>query len=165
MDQNVIIEEQSRLVEIVSRRPLRLRVGGSVHTFNTASCLPTGEIEFTLGGHVHRGWRYAQGDEVHVRVDGSSFVVHISRLGEEEAAQDHTKSEIHAEMPGTIVAVECNPGQEVNAGDLLLTMESMKMQIGIHAPRKGIVKAVHVPVNATFDRAALLVSLEPLEAA
>jgi len=165
MGQNVIIEGRSRLVEVISRRPLRLRVGDRDHSFNGATCLSTGEIEFTLGGHVHRGWRYAHGDEVHVRVEGRSFVVHISRLGDEEAAQDHTKSEIHAEMPGTIVAVECTPGQEVNAGDLLLTMESMKMQIGIHAPRKGIVRAVHVPVNATFDRSALLVSLEPLEAA
>jgi acetyl/propionyl-CoA carboxylase alpha subunit len=165
MSQTVIIGERSYPVEVVSRRPLRLRVGGGVHSFETISCSPTGEIRLTLDGHAYQGWRYSQGDEVHVRVNGRSVVVHLSRLGEDEAAQDHAKSDVHAEMPGTIVAVECKPGQEVNAGDLLLTMESMKMQIGIVAPHKGVVKAVHFPVNAAFDRAALLVSLEPLEAA
>ena len=67
---------------------------------------------------------------------------------------------IGAPMPGSIAAVAVTAGQKVNAGDLLVTIEAMKMETGIHADRAATVKAVHVAKGAQIDAKDLLVELE-----
>jgi pyruvate carboxylase len=66
---------------------------------------------------------------------------------------------IGAPMPGVVATVAAQPGKPVRAGDLLLTIEAMKMETGIHADRDGAVKAVHVTPGAQIDAKDLLVEL------
>jgi len=61
-----------------------------------------------------------------------------------------------APMPGVVASVGVGPGQQVAQGDLLLTIEAMKMETGIHAERDAIVKAVHVGPGAQIDAKDLL---------
>lgn len=67
---------------------------------------------------------------------------------------------IGAPMPGVIASVGVQPGAKVKEGDLLLTMEAMKMETGIHAERDAVVKAVHVTPAAQIDAKDLLIELE-----
>ena len=63
-------------------------------------------------------------------------------------------------MPGVVASVACRPVAKVKEGDLLLTIEAMKMETGIHAERDAVVKAVHVTPGAQIDAKDLLVELE-----
>ena len=63
-------------------------------------------------------------------------------------------------MPGSIASVAVFAGQKVNAGDLLLTIEAMKMETGIHADRAAVVKVLHVHAGSQIDAKDLLVELE-----
>ncbi len=67
---------------------------------------------------------------------------------------------IGAPMPGVVASVIATVGQEVKEGDLLLTIEAMKMETGIHAERDAVVKAVHVTAGGQIDAKDLLVELE-----
>jgi pyruvate carboxylase len=67
---------------------------------------------------------------------------------------------IGAPMPGVVATVGATAGKPVHAGDLLLTIEAMKMETGIHADRDGVIKAVHVHAGAQIDAKDLLVELE-----
>ncbi|WP_299945146.1 pyruvate carboxylase [uncultured Ruegeria sp.] len=67
---------------------------------------------------------------------------------------------IGAPMPGVVATVAAVAGQEVKEGDLLLTIEAMKMETGIHAERDAVVKAVHVQPGGQIDAKDLLVELE-----
>jgi len=67
---------------------------------------------------------------------------------------------IGAPMPGVVASVTATVGQEVKEGDLLLTIEAMKMETGIHAERDAVVKAVHVAAGGQIDAKDLLVELE-----
>ena len=67
---------------------------------------------------------------------------------------------IGAPMPGLIATVCVSAGQKVIAGDLLLTIEAMKMETGIHAEADGTVKAVHVSAGAQVDAKDLLVEMD-----
>ncbi|RLK08517.1 pyruvate carboxylase [Ruegeria conchae] len=67
---------------------------------------------------------------------------------------------IGAPMPGVVATVAVSAGQEVHEGDLLLTIEAMKMETGIHAERDATVKAVHVQPGGQIDAKDLLVELE-----
>ena len=63
-------------------------------------------------------------------------------------------------MPGVVATVAVTAGQSVAEGDLLLTIEAMKMETGIHAERDAVIKAVHVAPGAQIDAKDLLVELE-----
>jgi len=52
------------------------------------------------------------------------------------------------------------PGQDIHEGDMLLTIEAMKMETALHADRVGVVKAVHVHPGAQIDAKDLLIELE-----
>ena len=75
-------------------------------------------------------------------------------------ASDGNAGHIGAPMPGSIASVAVTVGQKVNAGDLLLTIEAMKMETGLHADRAATVKALHVHVGSQIDAKDLLVELE-----
>ena len=75
-------------------------------------------------------------------------------------AQEGNPGQLGAPMPGVIASVGVSIGQKVNAGDLLLTIEAMKMETGIHADRAAVVKAVHVSPGAQVDAKDLLIELE-----
>ncbi len=67
---------------------------------------------------------------------------------------------VGAPMPGSVASVAVSPGAKVNAGDLLLTIEAMKMETGLHADRAAVVKAVHVQPGAQIEAKDLLVEFE-----
>ncbi len=67
---------------------------------------------------------------------------------------------IGAPMPGVVATVAVSAGTQVNEGDLLLTIEAMKMETGLHAERAATVKAVHVQPGGQIDAKDLLIELE-----
>ncbi|MEO9682919.1 MAG: pyruvate carboxylase [Tateyamaria sp.] len=80
----------------------------------------------------------------------------VQRPKAEAGNADH----IGAPMPGVVASVGVQVGQKVSEGDLLLTIEAMKMETGIHAERDAVVKAVHVAPGGQIDAKDLLVELE-----
>ena len=66
---------------------------------------------------------------------------------------------VNSPMPGSIFKVECTVGQSVKAGDVLIVLEAMKMEIEVSAPVDGTVKAIAVSNGATVNTDDLLVTL------
>lgn len=66
---------------------------------------------------------------------------------------------ITAPMTGSILEVRCVPGQEVKAGDVLLVIESMKMNNELRSPADGVVEQVPVAAGERVNAGALLVAL------
>ena len=92
-----------------------------------------------------------------VRVkDSSSSASLAARIKADTSNPGH----IGAPMPGVVASVAVQTGAEVKEGDLMLTIEAMKMETGIHADRDAVVKAVHVTPGAQIDAKDLLVELE-----
>lgn len=66
---------------------------------------------------------------------------------------------ISCAMPGTVVSIDVKVGDQVRAGDVVLVLESMKIQNEIRAPRDGTVKELHVSEGANVRRGEHLVTL------
>ncbi len=105
-----------------------------------------------------------------VRQDGQRITVHDGerrltleavpayRRGDvSEAAGD---GRITAPMPGRIVLVKVEAGQNVSAGQELLVMEAMKMELAIKSPRDGRVEDIRAAVGDFVDGDSLLATLE-----
>jgi acetyl/propionyl-CoA carboxylase alpha subunit len=67
---------------------------------------------------------------------------------------------IIAPMPGLIVRVNVNPGDEVVAGQGIVVMEAMKMENELRATADGTVRSVEVVAGTAVEKGALLVALE-----
>ena len=72
----------------------------------------------------------------------------------------HAESAVAAPMPGTVIRVEVEPGDEVQARSPLVVLEAMKMEIPVHSPFAGTVRAVHVTVGAQVAGGDVVVELE-----
>jgi len=93
-----------------------------------------------------------------VVVDGQQFSVQVAEgtgdiqvvaANGESAAPATTGAgiDIKALLPGSVWKVVANPGQSVQEGDVILILESMKMEIDVVAPKGGVVKSINVAVN------------------
>lgn len=148
-------------LDIVGRRPvLAVSLGGTVHTVEEASH-SNDAFEIRVDGRTFRGRRSVTSGEIQVRLEGRTFVFQrLDGVRQADASAD-AGDEVRAAMPGTVVACHVEEGAEVGFGERLVTIESMKLQMTITAPRAGIVAKVHVAGNVTFERGAVLVSLMP----
>lgn len=101
-------------------------------------------------------------DRVEVQGDfgvaGFSFVRELSV----EAAPPGS---LEATLPGVVLAVEVAVGDTVEAGQTLLTLESMKMEIAVTAPEAGVVAELSVGPGDHVSRGQVLAEVEPQAAA
>jgi pyruvate carboxylase len=104
--------------------------------------------------------------KVFFELNGQPRIIRVPNRQVQAAAAQHPKAEednanhIGAPMPGVIATVVVSAGQEVKGGDLLLTIEAMKMETSIHAERDATVKAVHAQPGSQIDAKDLLFELE-----
>lgn len=68
--------------------------------------------------------------------------------------------QISAPMPGLILDIHVEAGQEVNEDDPLLILEAMKMENVVASPRAGIIKEVLVKKGAAVDKSQVLIEFE-----
>jgi len=104
--------------------------------------------------------------KVFFELNGQPRVIRMANRLVKDATVQRPKAEagnanhIGAPMPGVVASVGVKEGQKIKAGDLLLTIEAMKMETGLHAERDATVKAVHVQAGGQIDAKDLLVELE-----
>jgi 3-methylcrotonyl-CoA carboxylase alpha subunit len=122
------------------------------------------------------GWLSAHYDGVcrrhRVFVDGARITLHDGEYRNQfehapafafVAATSVDTDRVVAPMPGRIVVVKAEPGQDVVEGSELLVMEAMKMELTLRAPRDGRVEAIQTQAGDFVDADAILVRLEPIE--
>ena len=68
--------------------------------------------------------------------------------------------EIEAEIAGNVWKVEAAVGDRVEEEQVLLILESMKMEIPVEAPCAGIVRAIQVEEGAAVEEGTVLVLIE-----
>ena len=75
-------------------------------------------------------------------------------------AQEGNPAHIGAPMPGAVASIAVKVGQILRPGDLLLNIEAMKMETGLHIDREATVKAIYVQPGSQIEAKDLLVELE-----
>jgi acetyl-CoA carboxylase biotin carboxyl carrier protein len=67
--------------------------------------------------------------------------------------------DVTAHITGTVWKIECHVGQQVNAGDTLVILESMKMEMPVETTEPGTVKEVRCKENQPVAEGDVLVVL------
>lgn len=122
-----------------------------------------GEVQLEIDGRRERIFVASDGDAHYVHLRGRALRVGMIDALERarRAADPGGGAEIlRAPMPGTVVAIAAQVGEEVEAGGLLMTIESMKLQTAITAPHAARIAEVYLGTGDTFDQGDALVRLE-----
>jgi Pyruvate carboxylase len=75
-------------------------------------------------------------------------------------AEPGNPAHLGAPMPGVVASIVVKAGDSVKQGDLLLTIEAMKMETGLHAERDATVRAVHATPGSQIDAKDLLIEFD-----
>ena len=109
--------------------------------------------------------------EAAIRLDGSLTWVHLAQgsfvleeLASSQANVAHTGApfgmQVIAQIPGKVAAINVEPGARVVAGQVLLVLDSMKMEHPIKAPGAGVVTTLSVALGAIIQAGVLLAVIE-----
>lgn len=82
-----------------------------------------------------------------IAVNGESTEVSVPKAPVSNIMTTANQFDIKALLPGSVWKIVANPGQSVNEGDVILILESMKMEIDIVAPKGGVIKSINVATN------------------
>jgi acetyl-CoA/propionyl-CoA carboxylase biotin carboxyl carrier protein len=138
--------------------------GGSAWDWKVGTASGTLTFDGThLAAHQHRVSVWREGDAVWV-VDPDAGAVRFAPVAGDNDSAGHGEASLEAPMPGTVVQLRVESGASVAAGETLVVLESMKMEISIAAPRDGSVAEVLVAAGDQVDRGAVLIELAEEEA-
>ena len=101
---------------------------------------------------------FMRGTEIPVLVE--DYALAQMRKAAGDSAQARREVLLKAPMPGLVVTVKVEPGQEVKTGDPLLIIEAMKMENVLKALVPGKVKTIHVKGGQSIEKDEKLIEFE-----
>jgi len=158
------INDKEFLVEVIDEH--RVSINGQTYhvDFEAVSGQPV--YSLIVDGKSHEAFVRESDDEWQVLLRGRLYPAKVEderekRLraaaggGVAEGGEFHLK----APMPGLVVTVLVEEGQEVKKGQVLLILESMKMQNELKSPRDGIVNRIKVKAGESVEQKQALLSV------
>jgi biotin carboxyl carrier protein len=92
---------------------------------------------------------------------GQAWLVDVSAAGARPRASAAHGGDMTAPMPATVVSIAAGPGTRVAAGDPVIVLEAMKMELVVRAPRDGAIAAVYCVVGELVRPGTPLAELAP----
>ena len=158
------ISEREYSIEIVNRN--LVIVDGISYDVDFASISGQPVYSLLVDNKSYEGYMYPDDDDWEVLLQGTLYSVNVEdererrlrqALGEGPAPQGEFY--LKAPMPGLVVTVPVSDGQDVAKGDVLIILESMKMQNELKSPRDGKITRLRVKVGDSVERKQTLLSV------
>jgi biotin carboxyl carrier protein len=95
-----------------------------------------------------------------MNANGKYFIAKVEKNSKSCIKNSHAASEIKAPISGVVVKVNVKEGDRVAEGDVVVVLESMKMQMLLRALAGGIVKSVQVNLGLQLAKGDLIAKIE-----
>jgi len=158
------IGEREILVEIINEQ--QVNVDGVIYNIDFES-VSENTVYSLLANNKSFDALVYEGDEGwQVLLLGSQYIFQVEDEREKRLRAslggripENVDYHLRAPMPGLIIALPVSEGQEVNKGDVLVLLESMKMQNELRSPRAGKVNRVRVKPGDSVEQRDTLLSV------
>ncbi|WP_332692452.1 acetyl-CoA carboxylase biotin carboxyl carrier protein subunit [Bosea sp. (in: a-proteobacteria)] len=147
-------------ITILARRPhLVVSVDGRRHVVEAIDEAGDGRRTLTIDGEEIDFVRAQTADGALLRLNGRTLAVRRAGAAADASASGGGAHAVRAPMPGIVVAVHKAPGDSVLRGEAVITIESMKLQMKLDAPRDGEIAEIGVREGDGFEKDAVLARL------
>jgi geranyl-CoA carboxylase alpha subunit len=117
------------------------------------------EVRYTMDGVQRRALAVDDGDRLHLALEGTVFAfTEPSPYPARDGGADASLA--RAPVAGVVAQVAVAVGDAVAAGQPLVCVEAMKMEMWLNAAAAGTVRALHVKIKDSVASGAVLVELE-----
>jgi len=159
------IDDKEFLVEIIDDR--HVSIDGKIVEVDFESVESQPVFSLIVDGKSYEAYVYEGEEDLEVLLKGQLF---HSRVEDERERRLRAASGsgvaksgtyyLKAPMPGLVVAISVREGQEIKKGDVLLILESMKMQNELKSPRDGIVGRILIGAGDSVEQRQKILSVE-----
>jgi len=108
----------------------------------------------------NKGWRKIARQHIPHRLLNIDQVFKLYRGFKPSGLSGGASGELLTQMPGKVVKINVEVGQEVKKGDCVLILEAMKMENEIKTSVDGVVKTIHVKEGDALDSGVLMMEIE-----
>ncbi|NUM43125.1 MAG: biotin/lipoyl-binding protein [Anaerolineales bacterium] len=161
----VTINEREYQVEIMEEG--RVNIDGTELTVDYQSVSGQPIYSLIVNGHSYEAFVSPNQNEWQVMLHGNLYEVRVEdererrlRAAAVGSGKEHAEFNLKAPMPGLVVAIPVSEGQEVKKGEVLVILESMKMQNELKSPKAGTVGAIRVNVGTSVEQKQVLLTVE-----
>src|SRR6266487_1464750 len=158
------VEGRQFLVEIIDEK--HVSVDGKVYEVDFESVSDQPVYSLIVDGKSHEAYAAQGEDNWQVLLRGRLYPVMVEDEREKRlrsavggGVAESGEFLLRAPMPGLVVAIPIEEGQAIKKGQVLLILESMKMQNELKSPRDGMVGRVRVKAGETVEQKQTLLSV------
>lgn len=155
------------VLRTTDKNSVLVKIGGKQHNLRLLKT-GTNEFEFMLDNTFHHAKILESGSaEVKLIIDGQPLTLKkhskLTEVLEKASAMGGTGGgdrNLTSQIPGRVVNIAGKAGTEVKKGDVIVVLESMKMQVAIKAHKDGNLKEIKVKQGASVARNDVLAVIE-----
>lgn len=158
------IDEREFTIEVIDDR--HVNINGKIMEVDFESISGQSVYSMLIDGKSYEAYVYEGEDEWQVLIQGRQYPAKVEDEREKRIKNtaggkgEHTgEFQLKAPMPGLIVAVPVGEGQQIEKGQVLVILESMKMQNELKSPRSGKVERIKVRPGESVEGRQLLLSV------
>lgn len=159
------VEDKQFLVEIIDEK--HVSVDGKVYEVDFEPVSGQPFYSLIVDGKSHEGYAALGDENWQVLLQGRLYPVSVEderekRLRSAAGGGVIETGEYHlrAPMPGLVVTIPVEEGQAVKKGQVLLILESMKMQNELKSPRDGTIERIRVKPGESVEQKQTLLSVQ-----
>jgi biotin carboxyl carrier protein len=159
------VEGKEFIVEIINDK--QVIIDGETYDVDFENVHGQPVYSLIVGGKSYEAYVYADEGEWQVLMRGNLYQIKVEderekRLRAASGGGVAERGEFHlkAPMPGLVVEVPVTEGQEIQKGDVLVILESMKMQNELKAPRDGTITRIRVKPGDSVEQKQTMLSVE-----
>lgn len=152
------------LIEIIDEE--NLTVDGIPYRIDFDSVSGQPVFSLLVDGQSYESFVFLDDEAWQVLIQGTLFSATVEDEREKRLRSasrgdiaEQTQFHLKAPMPGLVVAVPVSDGQEVDKGDVLVVLESMKMQNELKSPRSGKVTRIRIKIGDSVEQKQTLLSV------
>jgi len=170
MDYKISDVEKSfdgRIVENLGNNDYVIKINDKEHQLRIIN-MDTKDIEFILDQQYHKA-KYLETltNEMNLVIDHVPITLNMNTHFDEVVFKNSgggssggTQLALKSQIPGKVVSIAVSEDDSVNKGDVVCTLESMKMQVAVKAHKDGVVKNLKVKEGATVAKGDVIADLE-----
>lgn len=158
------VDEREYIIEILNEK--QITIDGVTHDIDFEPLSEQPVFSLLIDGKSFEGLILSTEEGWQVLLQGSLHTIQVEdererrlRAAAGEGQVQETEYHLKAPMPGLVISIPIEDGTQVAQGDVLVILESMKMQNELKSPRDGVVSRIRVAPGDSVDPKQIILTV------